>query len=318
MGSSPSTPLVVGIDVAKDSFEVALGNEKWRLDNDAGGHDCLLARLREQSIGLVVLEASGGYEQPVASTLQAAGLAVAVVNPRQARDFAKAMGYLAKTDRIDAAVLAQLGQVLLGHPELEKWVKPLPSEQQQRLQALVTRRRQLLAMLVAERNRLHMSHASTHKSVQAIIKALTKQLEQIDHDLQSHIGTHHAELARLLGSVKGVGSTTLSTLIAELPELGKLTRRQITALVGVAPMNRDSGTLRGKRMITGGRHWVRQALYMPAVVASQHNPVIRRFYERLVAAGKPKKVAIVACMRKLLTILNAIVRSGKPWDPSFA
>ncbi|CAN5902525.1 hypothetical protein BH20PSE1_BH20PSE1_25750 [soil metagenome] len=226
------------------------------------------------------------------------------------------MGYLAKTDRIDACVLAQLAEVLRCHPDREKMVRPLPGEEQQHLQALVVRRRQLVSMLVAERQRLTTSHRVARQSIETIVKALKKELERTERDMERHISTHHTDLVALLGSVKGIGPTTTSTLIAEVAELGRLSRREISALVGVAPFNCDSGTLRGRRMVFGGRATVRRALYMAALVATRFNAVIRGFYERLILAGKPKKVAVVACMRKLLTILNAMVKSGKPWDES--
>jgi transposase len=294
---------------------VALGRDESRtFANDSDGHETLLEHMRSQAIDLVVCEASGGYERALIGVLQAGGLAVVVVNPRQARDFAKGMGYLAKTDRIDAQMLRELGETLLRQADFAKRIKPLPSAERQRLHALVTRRRQLLAIEVAERQRLALCDATTRKSVNAMLKAVRKELARVDEGLQRQIGTHYAELAQLLASVKGVGIGTVSTLIAEVPELGKLNRREISALIGLAPMNRDSGTLRGKRMIVGGRGMVRHMLYMAALVASRHNTVIKAFYERLVGVGKPKKVALVACMRKLLTILNAIARSGKAWD----
>jgi transposase len=226
------------------------------------------------------------------------------------------MGYLAKTDRIDARMLAQLGEVLMRQPDVAKRIKPVATEERQRLHALVTRRRQLLGMKVAEGQRLALCHIATRKSVQALLKVIGRELRHVDDELQRHLATHYADLAQLLRSVKGVGSATISTLIAEVPELGKLSRREISALIGLAPMNRDSGTLRGRRMIMGGRGSVRHVLYMAALVASQHNAVIKAFYARLVAAGKPKKVALVACMRKLLTIVNAMAKSGIAWDES--
>jgi transposase len=259
-------------------------------------------------------EATGGFELACATALQLAGLAVAVVNPRQARDFARAMGYLAKTDRIDAAVLVDMARTLLARADLSKLVKPLPDAQQLELQALVTRRRQLMAMKLAEDHRMKMPGVRQRRSLNTIIKALDREIVRVDKDLQAFVGANHAELAALLDSVKGVGKATISTLLAEVPELGKLSGREVSALVGVAPINRDSGTMRGKRSIFGGRPDVRRVLFMAALVASRHNPVIKAFYQRLLAAGKPKKVALVACMRKLLTILNAMVRSGKPWD----
>lgn len=317
MGSTPSWAVAVGIDMAKGSFVTAVGNEEsFELANESAGHDALRQRLQGREVGLIVLEATGGYERPLVAVLQMAGFKVAVVNPRQVRAFAKGMGYLAKTDRIDARMLQQLGEVLLHREDLDHWVKPAASSERERLRALVTRRRQLLAMQVAEQNHLELCHADLRKSVKAMLKSIGTQLRHVDEDLQRDVKAHYADLAQLLSSVKGVGEQTVSTLIAEVSELGKLNRRQIAALVGLAPMNRDSGTLRGKRMIAGGRASVRHALYMPTLVATQHNAVIKAFYDRLVALGKPKKVAIVACMRKLLTILNAMVRSNRPWDAS--
>lgn len=306
----------VGIDVAKDTLEVALGTQAATLafGNDDEGHESLLGVLREHSVDLVVMEATGGYEAACACALQAAGIAVAVVNPRQARDFAKAMGCLAKTDRIDAGVLAQFAAVLAQRPDRHKLIKEPSSDERQKLHALVVRRRQLVQMLVAERNRLAISHRAARPSIEMLIKALRKQIDEIEAELVGQIERQHADLAELLRSAKGIGPQTTLVLIADLPELGRLSGREISALVGLAPFNRDSGTMRGRRMIFGGRGQVRNALYMAALVGIRHNPVIRRFYERLLVAGKPKKVAIVACMRKLLTILNAMVRSKTKWD----
>lgn len=310
------TRVTVGIDVAKATVEVAIsGRQKTlALSNDEAGYAALLAELSSLNVGLVLLEATGGFELACATALQLAGLAVAVVNPRQARDFARAMGYLAKTDRIDAAVLADMARTLLARADLSKLVKPMPDAQQLELQALVTRRRQLMAMKLAEDHRMKMPGVRQRRSLNTIIKALDREIARVDKDLQAFVGANHAELAALLDSVKGVGKATISTLLAEVPELGKLSGREVSALVGVAPINRDSGTMRGKRSIFGGSPDVRRVLFMAALVASRHNPVIKAFYQRLLAAGKPKKVALVACMRKLLTILNAMVRSGKPWD----
>lgn len=311
--------ICVGIDVAKDTLEAAFGPSGMvqAFANELAGHEALIAALKRQAVALIVLEATGGYEFECAATLQAAGLPVAIVNPRQARDFAKGMGYLAKTDKVDAGMLAQLAEALLRHPKRDKLInKALASEAQQHLSALITRRRQLVLMLVAERNRLAMSHAATRKSLERVIKALEQELAQGEAELQRHLQAHHADLVSLLESTKGVGPATSSVLIAELPELGTLSRRAISALVGVAPFNCDSGRRRGKRAIYGGRASVRQTIYMAALVATRHNQAIKRFYERLLVAGKPKKVALVACMRKLLTILNAMVKSKKPWDES--
>jgi transposase len=308
--------ITVGIDVAKATLEVAISGRAsaQAVTNDEAGCAALLAELRDSNVELVLLEATGGFELACATALQLAGLPVAVVNPRQARDFARAMGHLAKTDRIDAGVLADMARTLLARGDLSKLVKPLPDARQLELQSLVTRRRQLLAMKQAEDHRMQMPGVRQRRSLNTIIKALDRELARVDKDLQAFVEANHAELAALLDSVKGVGKATISTLLAEVPELGKLSGREVSALVGVAPINRDSGTMRGKRAILGGRPDVRRVLFMAALVASRHNPVIQAFYKRLLGAGKPKKVALVACMRKLLTILNAMVRSGKPWD----
>lgn len=310
--------ITVGIDVAKATLEVAFGahGNTESFANDDTGHDALIARLTTMPVDLIVLEATGGYERNAACALQAVGLAVAVINPRQARDFAKAMGILAKTDRIDAQGLAQLAEVLAKRPDREKLVRPLPSAEQRAMQALVARRRQLVDMLVAERQRMAISHAAARPSIEVLIKVIRAQLDTVEGELATHIDGHHGELAKQLSSVRGIGPATVTTLIADVPELGHLSRREISALIGVAPFNRDSGQYRGKRMIFGGRGEVRRVLYMATLAAIRFNSVISCFYRRLVAVGKPRKVALVACMRKLLTILNAMVRTGQPWNES--
>lgn len=313
-----SDTVFVGIDVSKDTLEVAC----WPpgiaqcFANDEAGIEALGAALAGFQVALIVLEATGGYEREPACALEAAGLPVAVLNPRQARDFAKAMGVLAKTDRIDAQLLAQWAEVLWRSPKREQLLKPLADAEQQRLQALVQRRRQLVGMLVAERQRLSISHRAARPSIEVLIIAIKAQIDDVEGQLNAHVARHHAALRALLESASGIGATTAATLIAGLPELGKLSRQHISALVGIAPLNRDSGKKRGKRRIFGGRPDIRAALYMATLAATRFNPPIRRFYLRLVEAGKPKKVALVAAMRKLLTILNAMVRSGKPWDES--
>jgi transposase len=308
----------VGIDVSRDTLEVGSTGQSasWCRPNDAAGIEALCAELKALAPALVVLEATGGYEFEAAFALQAAGLSVAVVNPRQARDFARAMGALAKTDRLDARMLAEFARVLHQHPQRERYVKPLADAELQRLQALVLRRRQLVGMLVGERQRLRLSHASARPSIERTIDFLKSQVDDIERDCAEHVRTHHDALAQALGSVKGVGPATINTLLGDLPELGSLCRRRIAALVGVAPLNRDSGQMRGARSIWGGRAEVRCALYMATLVAVRHNPAFTAFYQRLLAAGKPKKVALVAAMRKLLTVLNAIAKSGQHWDNS--
>jgi transposase len=313
-----SDSIFIGIDVSRDTLEVGSSAmpTSWRQANDTQGIEALTAQLLALQPALVVLEATGGYEFEAACALQAGGLAVAVVNPRQARDFARAMGALAKTDSLDARMLAEFARLLNQHPQRERFVKPLADAQLQRLQALVLRRRQLVSMLTAERLRLRHSHASARPSIERTIVFLKAQLDDIERDCGEHVTLHHAELAQVLRSVKGVGAATTATLLAELPELGTLCRRRIAALVGVAPLNRDSGLMRGQRTIWGGRADVRRTLYMATLVAVRHSAVFNAFYTRLVAAGKPKKVALVAAMRKLLTVLNAIAKSGKHWDES--
>ena len=311
-----SEAIHVGIDVAKETFDVALGigGEVVQFSNDVSGCDALVSRLTAGPVALVVMEATGGYEEAVACALQAAGLDVAVVNARQCREFANALGYLAKTDRIDAAVLAEMARTIDHSAKRSTMVKSLPDPARQELSALVSRRRQLVEMLTAESNRLRVSHTAARKSIVMIIKALKRELTAVDAHMAAHVKRHHAELADLISSVKGIAFTTAATLIAEVPELGRASNRQVSKLVGIAPLNRDSGRKRGARHIRGGRADVRQALYMPTVCAIRHNPVIRAFYSRLVAAGKPKKVALIAAMRKLLVIINAMVRTGQPWN----
>jgi transposase len=302
----------VGIDVAKSSFEVAATGElqTLKLSNDEAGHAELCQWLSALAPRLVLLEATGGYEQHLALALAAAGLRVSVINPRQARDFARCTGRLAKTDRIDALALRDFAAMLdaQGHEP-----RALADEQRRELTALVVRRRQLVAMMVAERQRLSVAHPKAKPSILQILDAIAAQLHDVDGQLRAHVQAHHADLAKLLTSVKGVGPTTASTLLAQLPELGQLNRKQITALVGLAPMNRDSGTLRGQRHIWGGRADVRRVLYVAALVGTRFNPVLKAFYAKLQAVGKPKKVVLVACMHKLLIILNAIARTNTPW-----
>lgn len=313
-----SDAVFIGIDVSRDTLELGstAQTRTSQKSNDTSGIEDLTTELVALAPALVVLEATGGYEFEAACALQAAGLAVAVVNPRQARDFARAMGALAKTDSLDARMLAEFARVLHQHPERERFIKPLADAELQRLQALVLRRRQLVGMLTSERQRLRMSHASARPSIEQVIEFLKGQIDDIERECATHISEHHADLAKALGSVKGIGPATIATLLAELPELGSLCRRKIAALVGVAPLNRDSGQMRGQRAIWGGRADVRRTLYMATLVAVRHSPVFKGFYERMVTAGKPKKVALVAAMRKLLTVLNAIAKSGQQWDES--
>jgi transposase len=303
----------VGIDVSKRTLDVAILpiREHFVVANDEAGIDELLGKLAEVSDALlVVLEASGGFERPLAAALAASGIALFVLNPRQARDFAKATGTLAKTDALDAFVLAGFAQALRPVP------RALPDREAREFQEILARRRQIVRMRTAEKNRLGASSSKAVRGrIEAHIKWLEKELPRTDRDLDEAIenSPNLKENEALLKSVPGVGPVLCRTLLAELPELGSLSPRELSALVGVAPLNRDSGTLRGRRTVWGGRARVREALYMGALIASRFNPAIKEFYERLVEAGKPKKVALVACMRKLLVILNAVMRERTPW-----
>lgn len=303
----------VGIDVSKASLDIAVLPEErvWRVEREEASIADLVKELRTLAPRLIVLEATGGLEAPVTAALATAGLAVAVVNPRQARDFAKATGRLSKTDALDAQVLARLGQTL--RPP----VRALKNEETQELEALLTRRRQIVEMLTMEKNRLPSAGQRVRKDITAHIAWLTKRLKDVDGDLQSAIAA--SDFWRLkddiIRSLPGAGKVLSTTLLASLPELGTLNRRQIAALVGVAPFNCDSGTMRGRRHIWGGRASVRSVLYMATITAIRCNPDIRAFHVRLRGAGKKPKVAITACMRKLVTILNAMIRSNTPWQP---
>ena len=304
--------IYVGIDVAKVRVDVAIrpGGDRCEVSNDEAGIAALVVQMQELNPAAVVLEASGGLELPLVAALAAASLPVVVVNPRQVRDFAKATGRLAKTDTLDAAVLAHFAEAV--RPPL----RPLRDAETQDLNSMVTRRQQVMSMLVAERNRLSSAAMAVRPSVEAHILWLKQELDDLDKGLRETLRRSPVwrEKDDLLRSVPGIGEQISLTLLAYLPELGTLNRRQIAALVGVAPFNRDSGTLRGKRTVWGGRAGVRTALYMGAMVASRHNPVIRDFYQRLLSAGKPKKLALTACMRKLLTILNSMLKHGTSWQ----
>ena len=305
-------PGYVGIDVSKATLEVAdrPDGTTQQVANDEAGIRALVGELGAASPALVVLEATGGYETAVVTALAAAGVPVVVANPRQVRDFGRATGQLAKTDRIDAQLLALFAERVRPTP------RPLTDEFTRALQALLTRRRQVLEMLIAEGNRLEHAPRPVQRGITQHIRWLKKQLARVDNDLDDTIENSPVWRAKddLLQSVPGVGPRMSRTLLGDLPELGTLTRKQIAALVGVAPHARDSGTLRGRRTVWGGRATVRSALYMSALVASRFNPVIRTFYQRLRTAGKPPKVALTACMRKLLIILNAMARTNTHWN----
>jgi transposase len=307
------SPLFVGIDVAKAQLDIALRptGDRWTVTNDEPGIAALVPRLQALAPTLIVLEATGGYQRAVVAALAVAGLPVVVVNPRQARDFAKATGQLAKTDALDARALAHFADAVRPIP------RPLPDAQTSALRAVLTRRRQLIAMRTAEQNRLGSVPPDLHKDIQDHIAWLNERLATLEDALDTTLRASPVWRERevLLRSTPGIGPVCARTLLLDLPELGTLSRQQIAALVGVAPLNRDSGTLRGTRTIWGGRAPVRATLYMGTLAAVRHNPVLQAFYTRLCAAGKAKKVALIACMRKLVTILNAMVKHQTMWCP---
>ncbi len=305
-------PYFVGIDVSKAELEIAVrpSRECWMEQNTESGIAHLCQRLSAWSVDLVVLEATGGLELPAATALATAGHRVAVVNPRRARDFAKSLGRLAKTDQIDAHDLAEFAEKV--HPE----PRPLPDQAAQELAAFVARRQDLVTMRVAESNRRHTARPDIRQRIDEHLAWLNQEIADLEAEIAQRIEANPTwrETAEILQSVPGVGRVTALTLVAELPELGQLGRKPIAALVGVAPFNKDSGRKRGRRRVWGGRAHARAVLYMAALVATRFNPVIREFYQRLLEAGKPKKVALTACMRKLLTILNAMVKNRTHWQ----
>lgn len=307
--------IVVGIDVSKDRLDIAIrpGGARFAVGRTAAGVDDIIVQFKGQDVKLIALEATGGFETVVAAALGAAGLPVVIVNPAQIRAFAKALGIKAKTDPIDAAVIAHFAEATAPEP------RPLADEATQLLADLIARRRQIIAMIVAERQREKRATAKRlKKSIARLIKALEKELTSVDTDIDAAMRASPAwrEKEDLLASVPGIGPVTARTLIAELPELGRLGRRQMAALAGLAPWTRQSGQWRGKSFIGGGRASVRTALFMAAMVARRCNPGLKAFFDRLVATGKAKMTALIAVARKLLTILNAILRDQKPWQPA--
>lgn len=312
---SEHSELYVGIDVSQETLDVAFSDGRsLRVANAAAGFDSLRDALERTPARLVLMEATGGLERALAAELSAAGIAVRIMNARQVRHFARATGLLAKTDRLDAQALMRFAQLLKPDP------RPVASEAVQALQALVARRRQMLEMLTMERHRLRLAHPNVQKSIRGSIRYLEKRLQDIDTDIDGTLRRTGAwnEQLQLLESVPGIARVTSVSLLAQLPELGSLNRQQIAALVGVAPFACDSGRQVGQRRIYGGRAAVRTALYMATLVGTRHNPVLRAFYTRLRAAGKPAKVAIVACMRKLIVIVNTMLKHHQPWSPRLA
>lgn len=310
------TDVFVGIDVSKAQLDVAVrpSGELWAVTNDEAGFALLVSRLKPLEPKLVIVEATGGYQAPLVAALTVAGIVVAVVNPRQVRDFGRASGQLAKTDVLDAEVIARFGEAMRPEP------RPLPDEETQALQAVVHRRRQLVDMITAEKNRLGTALPVVRRDIEEHIAWLKRRLKDIDDDLYTSLKKSPLWRVKeqILRSAPGVGRVTTCALIAQIPELGRLSGRKISALVGVAPLNRDSGTMRGARVTWGGRATVRNALYMATLTAIRCSPSMARFYERLRGFGKPAKVAHVACMRKLLVRLNAMMRDGTTWTENVA
>lgn len=310
-----SVKVNVGIDVSKDFLDVHVGNVALRrVPNRSSGLSVLKRILSRYSVSLVLCESTGGYENLAVTYFQSLGYDVCVINPRQARDFARSMGRLAKTDRIDAQILCRLADVIDVSPERTRFIRPLTDERRQRLVSMVRRRRQLCDLMISERNRRAKTDSYGSESINTVLDFLTAEVARIDRDISAHVGSCFSDISSLLQSFTGIGPVTASTLLGELPELGKLNRRQITALVGVAPFNRDSGYMRGRRRISGGRSGVRNVLFMAVLSAVRFNPVLKAFFARLVAAGKPKKVALVACMRRMVCILNAMLRDGSRFE----
>lgn len=306
-----SQGIVVGIDVSKSRLDVAAAGTFWSVPNDFQGIGLLIDRLKPFLPNLVVVESTGGLERGVLAELSAAGIPIALVNPGRVREFAKSIGLLGKTDKIDASLLVRFGEATQPRPT------QLPSADEQRLSAWMTRRRQVVDMLTMEKNHLASAHPAVLTSIQNIMGDLQRELDDLNRQIDELIA-HHPDFQqkkKILRSTPGVGPVTTAILLSDLPELGSIDRKKVAALVGVAPFNNDSGRHRGKRRVKGGRPSIRKVLYMSTLSATQHNPVIRSFYQHLLSSGKDKKLAIVACMRKLLTFLNAMIRDSCLWNP---
>lgn len=314
--TTPAAPQYVGVDMAQRVFVWGLHGERQThtCANDEAGFEALLESLKGRRIGLIVIEATGGLEHALATFLLRHGMAVAVVNPRAAREFARSMGLLAKTDAIDALALAHYAQTLAAKADQAGVLYAPAPAQIQALQTLVARRAQLLGMRTAEKNRLSGAVRVLENSIHAVIKTLDREIAKLDKQIDANLAEHFKEQAKRFEDIKGVGTTTCATMLAFMPELGRVRGARAAKLAGLAPLNRDSGKSRGNRHVWGGRAIVRSTLHMAMLSAVRHNPVIKAFYERLLAAGKPKKVALVACSHKLLRILNAMARTGQPWN----
>ena len=316
--STSRSPQFIGVDMAQQSFAWTMHQVQGThsASNDDNGFQSLLEALKGRCIGLIVVEATGGLERRLTCFLLRHGLPVAVVNPRAAREFARSMGHLAKTDAIDAVALAHLAQTLAAKADQAGVMFSPPSAQVEQLQLMVTRRAQLLNMRTAESNRLTGAGRVLHRSIKVVIKTLDREIARVERDIDAHLERHFKDQARRFDDIKGLGPTTCAVMLAFMPELGQVKSARAAKLAGLAPLNRDSGKERGKRHIFGGRSIVRSALYMAMLSAIRFNPVIKAFHDRLVAAGKPKKVVLTACAHKMLRILNAMARTGEPWNES--
>ncbi len=315
-----SVKVNVALDVSKSKLDVHVGDISLRtFPNNTRGLSTLKGILSRYNVSLVLLESTGGYESLAVSYLQACGYDVCVINPRHARDFARAMGRMAKTDKIDAEMLCRFADIIDSRPDRARFVKPLTDERREYLNALVRRRRQLVELKITEKQHKSAPAISSFcvSDINEVIDYLNSRISDIDREIDNHVKSCFSDVSDILISFKGVGSSVVSAIVGELPELGKVNRRQISALVGVAPYNRDSGNMRGRRSVSGGRSGVRNILFMSALSAIRFNPVIKSFYTRLVNAGKPKKVAIVACMRRIVCILNAMLRDGTRFNQEF-
>lgn len=317
---STSRPVqFIGVDMAKQTFDWTVHGEQGThtLPNQDSGFEALLAALKDLRIALIVIEATGGWERRLACFLLRQGLPVAVVNPRAAREFARSMGHLAKTDAIDAVALAHMAQTLSAKADQAGVMFSPPTPQVEALQLMVARRAQLVSMRTAEQNRLTGAGRVLRRSITTVIKTLNKEIARLDGDIDAHLDRHFKEQARRFDDIKGVGPATCAVMLAFMPELGRVKSRRAAKLAGLAPLNRDSGKERGKRHIFGGRSIVRSTLHMAMLSAVRYNPVIKTFHDRLIAAGKPKQVVLTACSHKMLRILNAMARTGEPWNEKF-
>ncbi|EEG5674952.1 IS110 family transposase [Salmonella enterica] len=307
----------VAFDVCKAALDVHIrvDNKAFRVPNTHEGFDQIALMLADYDVSLILMESTGGYEDVAACQFQSLGYDVAVINPRHARNFAKAMGKFAKTDRLDAAILADFADVINSRPDRSRYIKPTTDSERKYLSQMVARRRQVVDLVATEKQRLAHADEYAQLSIHKILKFLELELKGINSDISAYVKKNFADLSKLLSAIPGIGDLSVGLLVGDVPELGIIGNRQLSAVIGVAPFNHDSGNMRGKRCISGGRQNVRNVLYMGIMSATRFNPVIKAFFERLIAKGKPKKLAYIACIHKLLRIINAMVRDGTSFNP---